>query len=308
MQRIAGWTAVGAALVYIGVKVLWIAGSDAGVRDLHGTTRAAWVADNVVTGLLGVAAAAVALAAFRPWGRRLPAWLVVGPMWIGGGLLAPLVVLLPVLAVMLLFGWYRLPPVDHTEPELAPWVFVVVYGSFVVLGVALIVALLGYARERFGAVLRERAPAVSPTRAAQLPLAWFGALLALGLAGLRLVWAAGPGSRDAWMRLTDAMTALQAVAAAAGLLAIVHGWAPRRPFAVPLLAAWLGAGGLLAAGALSMPGILSGDGWAERGLSFPQYAGVTFLGFVAGGLITVVTAFAAAERGGAVSWGTSPSR
>jgi len=302
VQRIAGWVAVAAALVYVGLKALWVAGSMFGVRDLHGTTRLDWAVDNIVTGALGLAGVAVALATVRPWGRRLPVWLVATPMWIGGGLLAPLLILLPALGIFALAGWWSPPPApaEPTEPELEPWTFVIVYGSFVVLGAALLLALAGYARARFGAALRASvgSAAASPTRAAQVPLAWLAAAFAAVLAVLRLWWALGgsPGPIDAWTRLGHAVTAAEAVAGAAGLLTIVHGWAPRRPLALPLLAVWLGAGGMLAAGALSLPNLLSGDEWAERGLTFPAYALASFVAFVAGGLLSVVAAFAVSAR------------
>ncbi|WP_203933727.1 hypothetical protein [Virgisporangium ochraceum] len=133
------------------------------------------MAGNVGTGLFGVVGAVVALATVRPWGMRIPVWLLAVPMWVGAGLLAPFVVLMPAAVV--------LAPPDSPDAELQPWVFVVVYGSFIVLGVGLTVALPLYARARLGVVVRGtvgQAPK-GVTHAAQVALAWvFGAAVGLG--------------------------------------------------------------------------------------------------------------------------------
>jgi hypothetical protein len=44
-----------------------------------------------------------------------------------------------------------------------------------------------------------------------------------------------------------------------GVLVLVHRWGKDLPFALPLIATWLGAGGMVGAGFLSMPTILTGD-------------------------------------------------
>jgi hypothetical protein len=120
------------------------------------------------------------------------------------------------------------------------------------------------------------------------------------LAGQRLLRAAGVGpglvaDRDVWLRLGDVVTAAQVLAAAGGLLVLVHRWGGGR-FAVPLAATWLGAGGMVGSGFLAMPGVLSGEAWAPSGLSFGAHAWATFLTCVAGSLVTVVTLFLLVER------------
>jgi hypothetical protein len=313
MQRgrtAAGWTAVGAAAVYVALKGNWVAGGTFGIKDLGNVTRGEWAVDNLVTGGLAVAGVAVALVAIRPWGMRVPVWLVAVPMWVGAGLLAPFVVLMPAGAALQAAGWWDPPPAAPGSPTLQPWTFIIVYGSFVVLGVALAVALVLYARDRFRPVVDGTVGQVPRglTHAAQLPLAWLAAIIAAGLAVLRLSWVLGgtaglrPGAgRDAWLRLQDTVTAAQFLCAAIGLLVLVHRWGPGRRFAVPLVATWLGAGGMVAGGFLSMPTILTGDRWTAHGQTFAGYATATFLTCVAGALISVVALFLLVERAGAVA-------
>jgi hypothetical protein len=291
--RIAGYAAFGAALVYVALKALWVAGFDVGVVEVP---PAGWVAGNVGTGLFGVVGAVVALATVRPWGRRIPWWLLAVPMWVGAGLLAPFVVLMPAAVV--------LAPPDSPDAQLEPWVFVVVYGSFIVLGVGLTVALPLYARARLGVVVRGTVGQAPPgvTHAAQVALAWVAAAAAAGVAALRLSWVFGAdvgldaGTRGAWLRLGDAVTAAQALAAALGVLVLVHRWGSRRPFAAPLTATWLGAGGMVGAGFLGMATILSGDRWAPTGQTFPAHATATFLTACAGAAISVVALVLLLER------------
>lgn len=303
--RAAGWAAFGAATVYVLLKLVWIAGSPVGVTDPGGLSRTEWVLDNVSTGLLGVVGAVAALATVRPWGMRIPVWLLAAPMWVGAGLLAPFLVLMPAAALFAALGWWTPPPPsDDSGPTLAPWVFVVVYGSFIVLGAGLAVAFAAYARARFGAVVRGTVAEVppGPTHPAQAPLAWAAAAVAVGLAGWRLSWALGlsaglqSGTRDAWLRLGDVVTAVQALCAAIGILVLVHRWGGARAFAVPLVATWLGAGGMLGGGFLAVPTILAGDRWAPAGQTFPAHAAGTFLTCVAGAAISVVALFLLVER------------
>jgi hypothetical protein len=67
----AGYLAFGAALVYVLLKALRIAGSSFGVTDMRGLSRAGSVPSNLSTAGLGVVGAVVALVTVRPWGRRV---------------------------------------------------------------------------------------------------------------------------------------------------------------------------------------------------------------------------------------------
>lgn len=304
--RIAGYAAFGAALTYTLLKVAWIAGSSVGISEMRGLSRADWMAGNISTAGLGIVGAIVALATVRSWGTRIPLWLIAVPMWVGAGLLAPFTVLMPAAALFVAAGWWAPPATaaDGTEPTLEPWTFVIVYGSFIVLGAGLAVAFPVYAWARFRTALLGtvgQVPAGS-THLAQVPLAWAAAVLATGLAGLRLSWAFGgtvglhPGPRDVWLRLGDVVAAMQILCAVLGVLVLVHRWGKERRFTLPLIATWLGAGGMVGTGFLSMPTILSGDQWAPTGQTFAAYATGTFLTCVAGGLISLVALFLLLER------------
>jgi hypothetical protein len=310
LGRVAGYAAFGAALVYVLLKVAWVAGSSFGISSMHGASRADWVAANAATAALGIVGAIVALVTVRPWGMRVPLWLIAVPMWAGAGLLAPFLILIPAAAVFEAAGWW-LPPAGApgaAEPTLQPWIFVIVYSSLVVLGAGLAVALPAYAWARFGSAVRGTVAQVppGPTRPAQTPLAWLGAVLAAGLAIVRLSWAFGgaaglhPGSREIWLRLGDVVTAVQLVCAALGVLVLVHRWGGNRPFALPLIVTWLGAGGMVGTGFLSMSTILAGDRWAAAGQMFSAYATGTFLTCLAGASISVVTLFRWVERTAAI--------
>ncbi|MEV0271213.1 hypothetical protein AB0H43_20745 [Hamadaea sp. NPDC050747] len=312
MTKYAGYVAATAATVYIGLKALWIAGWPVGVADFGSVTSAQWRTDNVVTGAIGVVGLLAGLAAVRPWGRRLPAWMVGVPMWVGVGLLAPFVVVIPLAGIFWAAGWWEPSATQSasTDPTLRPWVYGVVYGSFIVLGIALAVAWTREAYRRFGPVLR--GPITSPrgaTFGVQVPLAWGAACLAAGLALVRLAWLLDlgpgllPGGRSAFLRLQDAVSAAQFLLAAGGVLVAVHRRGAR-PFVVPLAAAWLGAGGMLGASVLDLPGIMAGDRWAPAGQSFSGYATSVVVALVAGGVISLVMAFLLAERAAVATIGS----
>lgn len=272
MTRVAGWTAAAALSVYAGLKVLWILGIDVGVVTRGSVSEREWVLDNLATLAIAGVGVLVALATVLPFGARAPLWLFALPMWVGAGLLAPFAVVIPAVAVLFAFGG-REPPAkaaDGSGLELAGWVFPLVYGSFVVGGVALVVALLGFARRRFAAPVSGRP---------ELPLAWLALVLGLSVVGLRL--AAGG---DAMQRLIAVTDSAQALAAVLGLLALLHGGGRRA-----LLATWLGAGGMVAKGFLSMPEVLAGGESTLAGWT-------AFVTCVVGSLVSLVALFTLAAR------------
>ncbi|WP_436944471.1 hypothetical protein [Streptomyces sp. SudanB25_2051] len=72
---------------YLLIKVVWSFGLLVPTEEMAG---ADWRAVNAVTALLAAVAVVLALAFTRPWGERLPAWLVAVPVWAGTGLLVPM--------------------------------------------------------------------------------------------------------------------------------------------------------------------------------------------------------------------------
>ncbi len=137
------------------------------------------VVGNLVTVAMELLAIGLAVALVRPWGRRVPAWVV---LVLGGGatgLLAPILLGLPigVLAQLLL----RQSVSTGGEGDLASWVFALVYTGFGLQGVALVVLLGRYVLARW-----HRLVEVSPRR----PAGWALVVGALGLLpfGLAMVW------------------------------------------------------------------------------------------------------------------------
>ncbi|GAA2019840.1 hypothetical protein GCM10009839_15450 [Catenulispora yoronensis] len=140
-----------AAVPYLTLKALWICGVGVGV---HGSALrgGAMAGANAVTVLMDGTAVAVALALVRPWGLRVPAWVLVFPMWVATGFLAPVVVGAPVaaLAGAASGGVGAGGRGGGGTESLSGWVFALVYGGFGVQGVALAGGFVLHVRDRWG--------------------------------------------------------------------------------------------------------------------------------------------------------------
>ncbi|MGW6307596.1 hypothetical protein ACWFRQ_23215 [Streptomyces niveus] len=251
--------AIASCLPYITLKILWIAGDRTGVPD--GSTlldhRARMAVANGVSVVLDATVVVLALLLTQPWGRRVPAWLLVLPMWVAAGLLAPIMTGYPLqLAASVVEG--SRPAPSNSEPFLDAWVFGVVYGGFILQGLTLGALFVRYARRRWGHLWRGAVgdpPATTAMRAA----ATAGSLLALLPAVTHLLWAAGATtglsadrveSRSTDFYLVEGVNGLFAVVAVVGTLLLVFqfrggavpgaGLSPRWPLA----AAWVGSGTL----------------------------------------------------------------
>ncbi|MEV8366050.1 hypothetical protein [Streptomyces niveus] len=247
--------AIASCLPYITLKILWIAGDRTGVPD--GSTlldhRARMAVANGVSVVLDATVVVLALLLTQPWGRRVPAWLLVLPMWAAAGLLAPIMTGYPLqLAASVVEG--SRPAPSNSEPFLDAWVFGVVYGGFILQGLTLGALFVRYARRRWGHLWRVRVgdpPATTAIRAAVTA----GSLLALLPAVMHLLWAAGATtglsadrveSRSTDFYLVEGVNGLFAVVAVVGTLLLVFqfrrgtGLSPRWPLA----AAWVGSGTL----------------------------------------------------------------
>ncbi|MFF4083124.1 hypothetical protein ACFYZN_27530 [Streptomyces sp. NPDC001777] len=247
--------AITATLPYIALKSAWIAGSRVGIPDGSPLLehRATMIVANGVTILMDSAVVVIALLLTRPWGRRVPAWLLVLPVWVASGLLLPIMTGYP---TQLVVGLFRGGGVGggggDGKPFLDEWVFGVVYGGFTVQGLALGTLFALYARDRWGhlwqGTLRDLPK--SPTAPALRVTAVLASLLAVVPAVAHLVWATGSAAglnaariadRDGPFYIMEAFNVLFAVVAAAGVLLLAF----RRsalPLAVPLVLAWCGSG------------------------------------------------------------------
>jgi hypothetical protein len=228
-----------AVVPYIALKLLWLTGASIGVRnetalaELHSTRM---IVGNNVTILLELMAVGLALALASDWRRRVPAWIVLGVGAGATGLLAPILLGLPVGSVLQLAvqGDVRTGGMDH----LSPWVFAIVYGGFGLMAIGIVVLASRYAAARWGHVLRRPpgAPPVLVRVAGGLGLLPFGAaMLWWGVFG---PGSTGPQAMDAVVqRATLVVTGLLAVA---GFLApLLPGISRRRP-RLTWLAIWVG--------------------------------------------------------------------
>ncbi len=211
-----------AVVPYTALKVLWLAGASIGVRnetvlaELHSTRM---VVGNDLTILLELAAVGLALALTSGWGRRVPGWIVLGVGAGATGLLAPILLGLPVGSLLQLAvqGDVHTGGMEH----LSPWVFAVVYGSFGLMAIGLVVLASRYAAARWGHVLR---------RPPDPPPVWVTVVGGLGLLpfGAAMLWwglfgpgSTGPQAMDAVVQRTTLVVT--------GLLAVGGFLAPHLP-------------------------------------------------------------------------------
>ncbi|MFC9975009.1 hypothetical protein ACFVH6_29325 [Spirillospora sp. NPDC127200] len=263
-----------ACVPYLALKLTWLAGGSVGWSDGSAPQDTALYAANAITMAMDAVAVAIVLAFTFPWGRRLPAWMVVIPMWVGTGLLAPIALGVPLgTALQRLAGSSPLAPAVGEE-TLEGWVFAVVYGGFSLQGIGLVTAFVLYARARWPHVFALRAADLpeGPTRPVQRTLAYAAAVPAAGYAAMELLWSTGSalGRPDDGLlstltiaqRTVAAVSGLLALAAVAGLLALVH---RRGRTVTALAAAWTGAGSAFAWGLYSLLGTLGRPGETAAG-------------------------------------------
>ena len=245
--RVLPLVMIAAVLPYVGLKLLWLSGSTvgsataAGAASLHDPRH---TIGNLMTLAMELAAVLLVLALVDRRGRRPPAVAVLAPLWVGSGLLAPIALGLPfgLLAQGLSGG--SAAPADN---GLQDWVYAVVYGGFVVQGVALGSALVLHARARWPAAF-ERRPRSIPGAAGRARALGLTGALSAGVYGLaQLAWAVAPSRLDAppgfetvAQRSLFVSTAVLVLAGAWAVLALIDR-APKshRPLP-PGATAWLG--------------------------------------------------------------------
>lgn len=299
-RPLIGYTAVAATLPYLILKVAWLSGSTVGFNDLAMAHDSALYSANLVTALLDLVALLLALTFTHRFGRRAPAWLILLPIWVGTGLLAPIVAAVP---PQVLLAPASGSPVDH---PIQSWVYGMVYTGFVCEGVALLVAFLLYARARWPEVFRVRLAdwSAGPTQPLQKTVAIGVAVLAVLAAAAHFAWAAGASlgqsadvldTRNAGAAVVDTAYGLFALAGAAGLLMMVYRRPARVRLQVPLVLAWAGCASLFAWGAFDTAivvsvNVLSGGGAG----AVPNLVGLVKM--VAGLLAGMVGAVALTDR------------
>lgn len=286
-RRTAAIVAVAAMLPYLTLKILWLTGSSLGVSDPGLMTDPAMIGLNAMTFGMDAVALLLALAFTARWGMRLPAPLVLLPLWVGTGLLSVIVVAAPLVVASAGTAAFSVGPI-------APWVYMTVYSGFLTQGIGLMAAFALYARDRWPAPFTTATDLAfpSPTRPLQAILAWSALPVAVVVGGVRLVWAfQGPPTAA----VQNGLKGLLAVAGAAALVALVrrrgHG-----PFRRPLVLAWLGSGSLFGWGLYAM---------LVRSVGGPLAAGtggagdlVELFGLLTGLVMGMCGAFLLMERSG----------
>ncbi|MGW7071241.1 hypothetical protein ACWGII_39160 [Streptomyces sp. NPDC054855] len=278
MRQALRTVAILAALPYLALKIAWIAGSHIGIPEgssllEHRTTM---IFANGLTLLMDASVIVLALLLTRPWGLRTPAWLLAFPMWAATGLLTPIMAGFPLqLLVKALGGSVDSPAQDGGDSGafLHEWVFGVVYGGFILQGLALGALFVLYARDRWGHVWRglvRDLPAPTGRRSLSRTVALAAALLALAPMVMHLLWVtgstAGLGAARIDERTTDfyvleAMDMVYLGSAVAGGLLLAFRRAPALPVKVPLSLAWLGSGAIACWGGwLLFASVLGADG------------------------------------------------
>jgi hypothetical protein len=254
LGTVAAWVSAAACLPYLFLKVAWTLDMPVGLTDRSVLDSSGWVAANAVMAVVQLVAVALVLALVRPWSRKVPTWILLFPVWVGTGLLFPIMVG-SALTVLLSTGSQE----SSTElGGIAPWVYVLVYASFAVQGVALAIAFTCHVRARWGPLLGSRTGdviAADPGRSwLQVHLAGIAELVAVMAVAVALVcayWTAGGeyGLSDARAHDTSGMQAARAAAAvvaAAGVLGLTGRWARERRFWLPAALTWVGSGALVA--------------------------------------------------------------
>ncbi|MEU2025333.1 hypothetical protein ABZ565_24775 [Streptomyces sp. NPDC016469] len=246
--------AIVSCLPYITLKIAWLSGSRVGIPD--GSVlldhRAPMAVANGGSVLMDGAVVGLALLLTRPWGLRVPAWLLALPVWVATGLLLPIMTGYPLQLLVQALGGESVSKGEAGRPFLHEWVFGVVYTGFILQGLALGTLFALYAGDRWGHLWRGtlRELPGSPTAPALRAGAVAASLLAVVPGALHLLWACGAtaglndarsGDRTSGYYVLEAVDVLFVAAGAAGILLLAF----RRstlPLWVPLAAAWGGSG------------------------------------------------------------------
>ncbi|MBB5079631.1 hypothetical protein HNR40_005117 [Nonomuraea endophytica] len=238
----AAIVAMAAMLPYLTIKLLWLAGNHVGVSDPALLANPVMVAMNAMTFGMDLVGLVLALSFTMRWGMRLPAWLVLLPMWVGIGLLSVILVTAPV--GVLVEGLSVFP----ADGPIAPWVYMAVYGGFIGQAIGLSTAFALYARDRWPRAFRAVRPAPTATLPLQRIMARGALAVALPLAGIKLFWAFGgtlglppemAAASGTTAFLQNGLKGALIAAAAFALLALVKGYGGRT-----LAIAWVGSGSM----------------------------------------------------------------
>jgi hypothetical protein len=236
--RVLGWLAAAGTLPYLTLKLLWLTGNTAGITDPAFLAQPAIVVGNAITLAMDLVVIGLALALTHGWGERLPAWLVLLPMWVGTGFLVPMVVsIMPAITVETLTGG------SHST-VFEPWLQPLVYGGFAWQGVFLCAAFVAHAVRRWSGLVTVQAPPSAGLVPFLRVVAAGGSVMAAASALMHLVSGLTAGSAVGLG--VETVNAALAIAGAAGVVALVRAHPVSRWAAVG--AAWTGSATLFSWG------------------------------------------------------------
>lgn len=304
LRTIAGYAAVASALPYFALKMVWLGGGTLGVADVAMMRDPSMVALNVITAGMDLTGIGLALAFTHQW-VRIPAWLLLPPMWVATGLLARFIIAVPIAVIG---GWLlpaAVPRISGGPVE--PWVYAVVYTEFAGLGVGLIVAFFFYARVRWAAILEAHAVSQQTTRELHVALANTATLMASFLGVLFIAWALGAtlgldaaaaARRTIVGSLINGIDGVLMIGGAVGIQLMVRGVRAGSPYWVPVSLTWIGAGSMFGWG-LWQTAIVLGQTALVRGADKMVLANLFGLArLIAGLVLGLLMLFVLAERRG----------
>ncbi|MFG2984519.1 hypothetical protein ACGFYQ_25210 [Streptomyces sp. NPDC048258] len=305
-RRVLRAVALAATVPYLTLKTAWLAGSQVGIPDGSVLSEPGmfFIVANSVTLAMDACVILLVLVLTRPWGVRVPAWLLTVPVFVATGLLTPILLGFPgqLLVRALGFGVDEATKAAQ-EPFLDPWVFNVVYAGFTIQGLALAGLFVPYARERWGRLWRGvPGLGVAPDGVwGRLPsstgvVAGAAAAAGVAVAAVYAYWAFGgtawldaerAAAHSAETAVVSAAHGVCALAAGAGALLLARGGGFRARW--PLGLAWIGAGATLSWGTWMLiaslgPQLDGGEGPAAAILL--TYAGQMITGSLAAIVLT----------------------
>lgn len=134
---------VAATTPYLGLKALWVAGIPVGQRDPVTMLAAPYPQANLVSLLIDAAVIALAWILGSGWATRTSAIILAGPIWVADGLLAPIVLIVP-----MAFPAAVAAGVGGPSDVLHLWVYLLVYTSLIAQAALLNVTYLACRRRR----------------------------------------------------------------------------------------------------------------------------------------------------------------
>lgn len=286
----AGYGAIVATVPYLTLKALWLSGNLLGIPTGSPAASQEFVYANAATAGLDTVVIVLALALTHHWGRRIPAWLLVVPLWVGTGLLVPAALQAGtggLISVVTGGGALRL------EGGLVdPWVYVTVSSSFMMQGLFLTVAFALYARDRWHLLFRpmDGSARRSATHGVQVVLARASAVGAVLIASAYGAWLfSGTGGplgtfEEGWAATQRSNFVIWGGLALAGAIGILGMTGPRRRMAFPwaLVLTWIGSSSMFGWGLYHVTVVLSGMSMAQ---DLPALGSLTQLVSMLSGLV-----------------------